>query len=102
MKRKKTRNSIAYFKPAQVEYVLAKYAKGQTMKDIADQFGCSVYLIRRLLQLNGVSCIERRSREPVYTPTPEQIKERSAQVREGWSEQQYLERASRIVESWPR
>ncbi len=72
------------FSQAQEDRAIALYRSGLNLRQAGERMGCSAFKVRRCLLKNGVRL--RGHAEPEFTPTPEEIAKRSAEVRAGWNE----------------
>jgi len=65
-----------------VEHLRKLWARGDTYQEIAAALGCKATSIDDLKKRHGLPNRGRRQGRPVADPTPEQIEERKAALRE--------------------
>lgn len=82
------------FTLAEVGQIVQRYLNGEPSGSIAKSFGCSMTKVLNCLRNQGIQIRKKEDQAP-YIPTPEDIIERSAQVRAGWTKQ--IEKDRRVI-----
>ena len=71
--------------------ILILFRQNKSINDIMEHIGCSRPTVHKALKDKGVN-----SSKPFYTPTQEQIKERSKLVRANWDKNTQLKRSGNM------
>ena len=77
----------------EVGQIISLKEQGCTIKGIFRATGWSLPVIRKVLRRAGYKPAFNAFAHPKSNPTPEEIAQRSAEIREGWSEEDFEIRA---------